>query len=282
MFRLLKKSLEVFLNEGIKVFLIKIQAKFKFVYQKVMFRSYIANVSIDGKPMKVLISDLFSKACYDSPQNLDAWKELYWIKSNILVEGDIVADCGANIGFTGLFFANCVGSTGKVIGFEALPSNAVVAKKNIELNKIKNFEMQNKALGSHVGTIKFIDEPNGSVGEMVGSKSIDVPMTTLDDFFSNEKPTFIKIDVEGYEIEVLKGAQNILQSKPKLDIEIHCSSFDNSIAKVSELLALVDLSAYKIYIQLTPNAEIVLYEEKSVNANLIAEYDNVHLFAIPL
>lgn len=281
MLKLFNKAINVFLHKGIKTFLIKSKNKVIFTWNRIIFRPYITTICIDSEYMKILISDLFAKACYDNSENLDEWKELLWLKSNLLVEGDIVADCGANIGLTGLFFARCVGSTGKVVGFEALPANARVANENIQLNQVKNFEIQNQALGSHEGTIEFIDAPNGSVGQIEGMKSIIVPMTTLDKSFIKEQPTFLKIDVEGYEIEVLKGAKNILTKKPKLDIEIHCSSFDNPLNKVSEILAILSLSDYHIYLQLIPNGEISFYPSDCITPELIAQYDNVHLFAIP-
>jgi FkbM family methyltransferase len=282
MIRVSKKAVNTLIRQGAKAFLEKTQNKIKYLYKYFTFKPYISSISIgDDHAMKIIISDLFAEDCYGDSKDLDKWNELFWLKSNLLIKGDTVADCGANIGVTGLFFAQCIGSTGKVVGFEALPANADIAKQNIKLNQINNFEIENQALGSYVGSVDFINVPNGAVGEVEGVKSIIVPMTTLDAYFSEMLPTFIKLDVEGYEIEVLRGAANILKTLPKLDIEIHCSCFENPLDKVSEILSMLSLTKYKVYLQLIPNGEINFYHTSSITAELISQYNNVHLFAIP-
>jgi hypothetical protein len=103
----------------------------------------------------------------------------------------------------------------------------------------------------------------------------------LDDAIKNQSPTFIKIDVEGYEIEVLKGATEILKTRPKLEVEIHCAAFKNRLEDVKELLSYIPFSAYDFFIQLLPQGDIQHHIPNDKTAELIAQYNNVHLFALP-
>ncbi|WP_168537659.1 FkbM family methyltransferase [Anabaena sp. UHCC 0253] len=281
MLKILQKSVDTILSESFGSFTKKFTNKIAYLYKKNTFKPYQIEKTIAGEKIQLIISDLFAKGWYDRPDHLDNWPELVWLKENSLKKGDIVVDCGANIGFTGLFFAKCVGEQGQVLGFEALPANADIARKNIDLNQVNNFEIRNQAVGSYHGTVEFNNYPNGSVGKTDGSKTINVPVVKLDEVFVGKKPTFLKIDVEGYEIEVLKGATEILKTKPKLEIEIHCSCFSDRLSSVKELLGLLPLSEYKIFLQLVSFEEILPYVLTDVTPELLAKYDNVHLFALP-
>jgi FkbM family methyltransferase len=278
--RVTKKAIHSLQHESFSSFVERVRVKISHTYEKSNFKEYVIEKKVAGETIQLLIGNLFSKYWYDRPENSDNWTELIWVKDNALVKGDIVADCGSNIGFTGIFFAKCVGKQGRVIGFEALPSNADIARKNIQLNKASNFELRNQAVGSYAGMIEFNDQPNGSVGQIEGVRTVKTPVVTLDESFPDEKPTFIKIDVEGYEIEVLKGAAEILKTKPKLEIEIHCASFEDRLSCVKELLDLLPLSEYQIFLQLTTDREVISHVLTDNTPDLIAKYDNVHLFAI--
>ncbi|MEQ8752653.1 MAG: FkbM family methyltransferase [Coleofasciculus sp. G1-WW12-02] len=278
MINFIKKFIETYKEKGLIEAFKKAKNKLLYMYKENTFKPYIITKKFADEEFKVLISDLFAQGWYDYHTE---WPELVWLKENLLKEGDIVADCGANIGFTGLFFARCVGSTGKVIGFEALPANAKVAWQNIRLNDVTNFEVKNVAVGAQKGVTKFTNHPNGSVGERDDMEVIEVTIISLDEVFVLEKPTFLKVDVEGHEIEVLKGARQVLQTRPKLDIEIHCCYFSERLNAVKEILELLHLSDYEAYIQLEVDGDIILFDTEKHTAELISRYNNVHLFAIP-
>ncbi|MEA5626099.1 FkbM family methyltransferase [Nostoc sp. UHCC 0251] len=280
MLKLFKKSIDTLRYEPISVFMKRAKNKLIYLYEKKTFQPYQIEKNVAGERISLYISDLFAKNWYDRPEYLDHWTELVWLKENALRKGDIVVDCGANIGFTGIFFAKCIGKESKVIGFEALSSNVNMAQINIDINQVNNFEIRNQAVGSHNGIVEFTDYPNGSVGKTEGLQFINVPVITLDEVFSITKPTFLKIDVEGYEVEVLKGATEILKTKPKLDIEIHCSSFSDRLSSLKELLGLLPLSEYQIFLQLITNGEIVPCALADLKPELLIKHDNFHLFAL--
>lgn len=154
------------------------------------------------------------------------------VKNEIHID-DIVLDIGANIGYYTLIFANLVGPGGKIFSFEPEPTNFNLLKKNIEINGHQNITIENVAVSNDSGKIKlFLSEKDPGqhkidCGIDVSNNYIIVNKISLDDYFKNnplaKKISFIKIDVEGSEINVLKGMQNILNINKKLKILIEYS-----------------------------------------------------------
>ena len=151
-------------------------------------------------------------------------------------EGDVVIDIGAHIGRYTIIGAKRVGTNGKVVAIEANPSNFEMLNRNIKLNQLTNIISLNNAVYSKETKIKLYlpgEELGHTTYNTVMSdraknvdKFVEVSANTLDYFLQLKEITdvnWVKIDVEGAEFEVLKGATNVL-SKSKdiaLLIEIH-------------------------------------------------------------
>ncbi|HYY71612.1 MAG TPA: FkbM family methyltransferase [Nitrososphaeraceae archaeon] len=150
-------------------------------------------------------------------------------------QGDIVIDIGANIGRYTIISSKRVGTKGKVVAIEAHPGNFEILNRNIKLNQLTNIIPLNYAAYSKETKIKLYvpDEESGytiyhTLMERTGKKFVEVNANTLDYLLQlnqirQEEVNWIKIDVEGAELEVLKGATNML-SKSKdiaLLIEVH-------------------------------------------------------------
>jgi FkbM family methyltransferase len=165
-------------------------------------------------------------------------------------EGDIVIDVGAHIGPYTLKASSLVGINGRVLAIEADPSNYDILNRNINLNKITNVTAVNYAAYSKEEKIKLY-LPNKEEEEKELShtkyntimqdrahnetKFVEVQANTLDyllqsNGIKHEKVNWIKIDVEGAEFEVLKGAKDILSKSynTSLLIEIHNLSAANT------------------------------------------------------
>jgi FkbM family methyltransferase len=153
-------------------------------------------------------------------------------------EGDTVIDVGGNMGFFVLILNELVKESGKIYSFE--PSKRLNEKleTTIRNNNLKNVTVVNHALGESEGSTTLHYNPKQTglssiVSDSDGiSLSEEIQITTLDKFSENikERVSFIKIDTEGYEPQVLKGATElILRDKPTIYIELGGDYQESSI-----------------------------------------------------
>jgi len=170
-------------------------------------------------------------------------------------EGDIVVDVGAHMGRYTIIASKRVSEKGKVIAIEAHPGNYEMLNRNIKLNKSTNVITLNFAVYSIETKVKLFlpDEDLGytmhhsimleRVGE-IGKKFVEINRYTLDNLLYTqngirpEDVSWIKMYVEGAELEVLKGAADIL-SKSKditLLIEVHTLNSGSLYRPIMELL----------------------------------------------
>jgi FkbM family methyltransferase len=150
---------------------------------------------------------------------------------NIKAEsGDIVIDAGGCWGDTALYFAGEVGKLGKVYTFEFITSNLKIMQDNISLNphlKESIHIVENPLWDSSGATVYYLDNgPSSSISfEDFSPSTMKVKTLTIDDFCQNEKIErldFIKMDIEGAEINALHGAVVTLKRfKPKLAISLY-------------------------------------------------------------
>jgi FkbM family methyltransferase len=158
------------------------------------------------------------------------FKDIYEQESKIK-PGDIVLDVGAHIGCFTLKAAKEVGPEGKVVSFEPSSENFRLLSMNVSSNDYSNAKLFNVAVGSEPGTAKLHLGNRRGTNSLLSDASAEqvgveeVPIRTLDsvaDELKLNKVNFMKIDVEGFELEVLKGAQNILSSShPSIAMETH-------------------------------------------------------------
>jgi FkbM family methyltransferase len=144
-------------------------------------------------------------------------------------------DVGANIGYFSLMLAHKFPHL-KVLSFEPNPNNVAQIKTNIEINNLKNISINEMCLSNQKGNVEFAIPPmtesgwgriNDTSASLEGFTKINVPCETLDSLYESgaiavSKPMLIKMDIEGFEEQALKGAENILKNiKPILCIELN-------------------------------------------------------------
>ena len=141
--------------------------------------------------------------------------------------GRVVYDVGAWEGVFTLFFARAVGAAGQVIAFEPNPSNAARLRENLALNGLTNARLVELALGERTGSA-WLAAPAGASGRGVLTATPTgqaVAVQTLDGLIAAlglPAPNFVKIDVEGAELAVLRGgADTLARCRPALLIEVH-------------------------------------------------------------
>jgi FkbM family methyltransferase len=157
----------------------------------------------------------------------------YLTENCSLAAGDNVIDAGANIGFFSILAANLVGDYGQVFSFEPVAEANAILKNNIKLNNCRNIEVIEKALGETEGEAQFyidgdglfegssfVIKPQNNAGE--GRR---IMQTTVDEFVFGrnlDRVDFIKVDIEGAERYMLKGAEKTIKKfKPKIAIRIY-------------------------------------------------------------
>lgn len=146
----------------------------------------------------------------------------------------VILDIGANLGNHTVFFAKECGAK-RIYAFEPTWKTFQILEENIKINNLDSIVVaMNIALGEKDARVNIIvntkDAGSNHVEENIDGNVI---MNTLDGLSLSDRIDFIKIDVEGYEFEVLKGAMKTLaQNHPDIFIEI----FDKNYDKVHTLL----------------------------------------------
>jgi FkbM family methyltransferase len=144
-----------------------------------------------------------------------------------LSPGMIFCDVGANAGFFSLLGAAIVGSKGAVISFEPHPETANQLRQQMAVNGCNNVEIIEAAVCDKVGNAEFSDDTVAVMASLTqiggGRRTITVKTETLDSAFRlRPAPDLIKIDVEGAEIDALRGGEQLIhRKKPVLLVEIH-------------------------------------------------------------
>ena len=182
-------------------------------------------------------------------------------------EGDFVIDAGGCWGDTSLYFANKVKKSGRIYTFEFIPNNITIIKKNLKLNpNLKDLIqiIEIPLWKSSNCELFFVDRGPGSYTSFKNIKNFTSKIKTIsiDDFFEQynlTKVDFIKMDIEGVELDALIGAKNILiKYRPKLAISIYHNI--NHFFEVSKFINSLNLN-YKFYIDhfTTHGEETILF-----------------------
>lgn len=171
----------------------------------------------------------------------------------VLDEGDIFVDCGANVGMYTLAASNCVGRSGRVISFEAAPETRAALEKNINENALENVWVEPFALSDSEGLETFYAVGiNGGLSSFApenreNATASPVKTMPLDLALMDIKSTvrLLKIDVEGAELRVLRGAsETIRASRPWVLIEIEPENLARQGASEAVLRASLAASGY--------------------------------------
>lgn len=138
---------------------------------------------------------------------------------NSIKKNNIVFDVGANNGYYTILASKLVGKNGKVYAFEPDPQSLKLLYKNIEINNCRNVIVVESALGNKKGKLilsQDISNPGeSSLSSKISGKKITVMVETLDQFVKKQKINkidLIQMDVEGSELNVLRGGIQTLQA----------------------------------------------------------------------
>ena len=233
------------------------------------FTPYLRRKNLDGTVFDFWIADTDARDWYDRTDRLTI--ELRFTRDHLIGAGDVVFDCGAHHGRSAILFSRWVGERGVVIAFEPRPRNADILLKNLVLNGITNVRVERKAVGASSGRIRIDGVSDSTV--IFSNQGVEVEVARLDDYASL-KPAFVKIDVEGFEYQVLQGARQVLSRRPKLAVEIHGDKLTKYGSSLPDILDAIGLDGYDAWIQWKDSDEPVRYGGEPVAGR-------VHMFFIP-
>lgn len=208
-----------------------------------------------------------------------------WCFKHLIKPGDIVFDAGANIGLTSIYASTLTGEKGIVFGFEPSKSTYEILKRNIKLNRIENVVPVNVALSSFNGNGYLY--PNIHINRGAASLNratvkqipFKVEVKTLNSWMTENnilKLDFFKIDVEGSEFELLKGASDIFKSNSKPIICIEYSKEVISNGDIDNLYYLLKFElGYRLFKSKLGKEKVSILKEVNEEKDL-PQHDNLY------
>ena len=167
--------------------------------------------------------------------------------------GDFVLDVGGNVGQYAVLFSSLVAPSGKVITFEPDAQHRNILRRNLELNSVaRQVVVEDIALSDAGGTHTFFSR-NDAMSSLVRSglgtnadaadvKEQVVETARLDDYLKAHglsSPDWVKVDTEGAEINILRGATEVLKSPATIVCELHPYAWEEFGSSYEELLSLI-------------------------------------------
>lgn len=216
---------------------------------------------------------------YKKGMKKDEFPQHHYI-NQLIKEGDVVIDLGANLGYYSVPFSIAVGNTGKVYSVEPVPLFEKILRKNSKMSpNYSNITIYNYALGKDEKEIEmglFVENGVFRHGltkvltkDDKPSKTVKVKMKHPESLFNKlERLDYIKCDIEGFEIEVLPLFKGIIeQFKPTLQVEFGSVESRNLIQDM-----LVGLG-YKIF-KLSNNELVEISKEEKVSDDIYFKFNS--------
>lgn len=174
----------------------------------------------DGE-LTIELPDPLAAGWYDHDWSLPP--EIAVLRRSRLRQGAVVFDLGAHQGIVAMMLAREVGPAGRVVAVEALPYNAAAAARNRDLNQMPWIEVVSAAVARQDGELIICRSLNAAAAPVSDyGGTFRVPAVTVDTLAKlYGHPDVIYLDVEGMELEALRGAERTLSAKSDFFIEMH-------------------------------------------------------------
>lgn len=238
----------------------KVYSLFVGGYERNWFWENAPTRVVRGKMHKYLMSLDLSRWSDRSAFFLGRWYalDLQMLMFDIVKSGDTIVDVGTNRGMFSFTASYIVGKTGKVFSFEPNPNCLEALDQTISMNKIENIFVNRCGLASKAGeltlSVPLINWGEGTFGKSSYSDEntyqIQVDVKIGDNILKKETPTLIKIDVEGFEYNVIQGLQRtIKQHHPIIITEIvakHLKSCGTSVQEIKTLIESMGYTGFKL------------------------------------
>jgi FkbM family methyltransferase len=183
------------------------------------------------------------------------------IVKKFLRQGSIFIDAGAHLGQYTLVASQCVGRQGQVHSFEPNPATFRWLARNIELNRLENVQLNQLALTEKEEERELFLSGAENIGAtslikpqpyFFSGKSCQVPCSTLERYMNAKglaRAEVLKIDVEGAELKMLKGAKSLLEgeNKPAIIIEFNEQTLKPFGTSKVQLARFLEKKGYRLF-----------------------------------
>lgn len=170
---------------------------------------------------------------------------------SLLRPGEVVFDVGANVGMVTLAAAAEVGEVGQVYSFEPHPKVCSYLKSNVEMNSFGQVKVFNLALGEKSGKLHFTDmkqDDRNRINSDGDGEGVEVEVKTLDEVSAGvDEISLLKVDVEGYEKFVFKGAAETLRKSRVVYYECYEKNFNNFGCRGDEVHDIVSSAGFELF-----------------------------------
>ena len=207
--------------------------RFKYLMKTLLspFTARIRAGALQGRRWVIASGSRFVKGTYEPIQSA-AFQRL-------IQPGHVVFDVGAHVGYYTVLSSVLAGPSGQVIAFEPLPANLKYLRRHLKLNDCDNVRILTNCVGEGSSVARFDDSHGTGVGHLANEGSFEVQVRSLDEMVESGElpiPQFLKIDVEGAELLVLKGAERLLRRHhPTLVLSTHSDDLDRAcLQRLSE------------------------------------------------
>ncbi len=200
--------------------------RFKYLMKTLLspFTARIRAGALQGRRWVIASGSRFVKGTYEPIQSA-AFQRL-------IQPGHVVFDIGAHVGYYTVLSSVLAGPSGQVIAFEPLPANLKYLRRHLKLNDCDNVRILTNCVGEGSSIARFDDSHGTGVGHLANEGSFEVQVRSLDEMVESGElpiPQFLKIDVEGAELLVLKGAERLLRRHhPTLVLSTHGADLDRA------------------------------------------------------
>lgn len=217
------------------------------------FSPYVKEYSVQGESFKFWVSNKDAIWWYD-PRVLESGenRELVQFAKN----SQNILEIGSHHGFSSLLMSKFLQNDGSIVGVDAVSKNVMICQAQLTLNQCtKNLKFMNYACSDSSGEKLIIrNMHNTSVISEDSSDSIEVESITIDKLQELYGPfDMLKVDVEGHEYEVLKGAAQTLKTLPRIALELHIDLLNRRQVSYLDVLKMIDLEKYTGKMQILEN-----------------------------
>jgi FkbM family methyltransferase len=210
-----------------------------------LIEPYLVERIIHDRIGRVIIGTVEGRNWYDNNNTIEL---PHLLRLGMIREGDTVFDCGANQGVNALFYARAVGATGRVLAFDPFALNIDIGHFNARLNDAGNIDFIQAGLSDQAGraVVSLAEQSTGLVNE-TAADAVPINLVPLD-MFAALRPSFLKIDVEGAEVNALEGARDVVAQEPAIYIEVHPHYLPRFDRSPMDIFKHISLDRYTCYI----------------------------------